>query len=55
MVKVPIELPGETVPLLNTLPVVPEPPKVPAAATVTGLVRLPFTDSLPEVTVVAPV
>ena len=44
MVRVPIELPGAMMPLLVTRPVmVPLPPKVPAAPTVTLLVRLPFT------------
>ena len=56
MVSVPIELPGDSMPLLVTLPlIVPEPPRLPAVPTVTSLVMLPFTASRPPSTVVAPV
>ena len=56
MLSVPIELPGEMMPLLITLPaIVPVPPRLPPAPTVTGLVRLPFTASRPAEIAVAPV
>ena len=54
--SVPIELPGASVPLLVTRPaIVPLPPKVPPAPTVTLLVILPFTARMPPVTEVGPV
>jgi hypothetical protein len=53
MLIVPIELPGEMMPLFVTSPViVPVPPRLPPALTVTVLVRLPFTASRPALTVV---
>jgi hypothetical protein len=55
-VIVPIELPGASVPRAFTVPkIVPVPPKVPAAPTVTLLVTLPFTASVPVMTLVGPV
>ena len=56
-VSVPIELPGESVPpLIVVLPIVPLPPMVPPALTVRAELAIePFTDSVPPLTVVAPV
>ncbi len=58
-VSVPIELPGATVPPLATEVVgtVPVPPSVPPLATATPLEDAiePFTDSVPALTLVAPV
>ena len=54
-VSVPIELPGASVPAFITRPaIMPLPPSVPAFI-VTALARLPFTTSLPPLTVVPPV
>ena len=54
--SVPIELPGASVPPLVTVPaIVPLPPSVPMPSTVTLLVMLPFTASVPALTVVGPV
>jgi hypothetical protein len=55
---VPIELPGESVPplLMVVLPMMPLPPMVPPALTVRAELAIePFTDSVPPLTVVAPV
>jgi hypothetical protein len=54
---VPIELPGESVPpLMVVLPIVPLPPIAPPALTVmVELAIEPFTESVPALTVVAPV
>ena len=56
MLSVPIELPGASVPALTTLPkIVPLPPSVPPAFTVTLLVMLPFTARVPPLITVGPV
>jgi hypothetical protein len=49
---VPIELPGESVPLMVVLPIVPLPPMVPPALTVRAELAIePFTDSVLALTV----
>ena len=56
MLRVPIELPGAMIPLLNTLPkIVPLPLRVPAAPTATLPATLPLTDKVPASTAVPPV
>ena len=53
--RVPIELPGASVPALTTRPAtLPLPPRVPPFI-VTPLARLPLTTRLPALTVVPPV
>ena len=55
MVMVPIELPGESVPLLTvTEPSCPVPPSVPPLTTADETIE-PFTSSVPALTVVVPV
>lgn len=55
-VRVPIELPGASMPLFATVPkIVPLPPRLPALATVTLLVMVPLTASRPVEIVVGPV
>ena len=50
-------LPTASVPLTMVLPTVPDPPRVPPESTVVSVLveMLPFTTSLPSLTVVAPV
>lgn len=56
ILSVPIELPGLTLPLFSTLPViVPEPANTPLTPIVTALVREPFTASVPAAIAVPPV
>jgi hypothetical protein len=57
-VRVPIELPGESVPPLPTVspPMLPVPRSVPPEFTVTAELAIePFTTSVPALTAVAPV